>query len=88
MLGGLFFIVGYAILWSFGFEFMVGFDLMVIPLCFVLLVFVLVIVWYWLYDVEVIVKCSVVYTVVVVVMVVIYFVLEVFASEVFFEESD
>ena len=88
MLGGLPFIVGYAIPWSLGFEPVAGLDLMAIPLCLVPLAFASAIVRYRLHDVEVIVKRSVVYTAAVVAMVVIYFALEALASEVFLEESD
>lgn len=88
MLGGLPFIVGYAIPWSLGFEPMAGLDLTAIPLCLVPLAFASAIVRYRLHDVEVIVKRSVVYTAAVVAMVVIYFALEALASEVFLEESD
>lgn len=88
VLGGLPFTLGYAVPYALGFTPPVELELTAVSLGLIPLAFASAIVRYRLRDVEVIVKRSVVYTVVVAAMVVIYFALERLATEVFLTESD
>ena len=88
VLGGLPFTVGYALLWSLGFDPVARLDVTAIPLGLIPLAFASAIIRYRLHDVEVIVKRGLVYTAAVAAMAAIYLVLEKLASEVFLEESD
>lgn len=87
MLGGLPFVVGYAVPWSLGFD-TVPLDLTAIPLSLIPLAFASAIVRYRLRDVEVIVKRGLVYTAAVSAMVVIYLVLDRLARAVFLGPAD
>ena len=87
VLGGLPFVVGYAVPWSLGFD-AAPLDVTAIPLSLIPLAFASAIVQYRLRDVEVIIKRGLVYTAVVSAMVAIYLVLERLALAVFLDESD
>ena len=87
VLGGLPFVVGYAVPWSLGFD-TAPLDVTVIPLSLIPLAFASAIVQYRLRDVEVIIKRGLVYTVAVSAMVAIYVVLDRLARAVFLDESD
>ena len=87
VLGGLPFVVGYAVPWSLGFD-AAPLDVTAIPLSLIPLAFASAIVQYRLRDVEVIIKRGLVYTAVVFAMVAIYLVLERLALAVFLDESD
>ena len=87
VLGGLPFVVGYAVPWSLGFD-AAPLDVTAIPLSLIPLAFASAIVQYRLRDVEVIVKRGVVYTVAVSAMVAIYVALDRLARAVFLDESD
>ncbi len=87
VLGGLPFVVGYAVPWSLGFD-AAPLDITAIPLSLIPLAFASAIVQYRLRDVEVIIKRGLVYTAVVSAMVAIYLVLERLALAVFLDESD
>lgn len=82
VLGGLPFVVGYAVPWSLGFD-PAPLDLTAVPLGLIPLAFASAIVRYRLRDVEVIVKRGLVYTAAVSAMVAIYLVLDRLAREVF-----
>ena len=87
VLGGLPFVVGYAVPWSLGFD-TVPLDVTAIPLSLIPLAFASAIVQYRLRDVEVIVKRGLVYTAAVFAMVAIYLVLEQLALAMFLDEPD
>ena len=87
VLGGLPFVVGYAVPWSLGFD-TVPLDLTAIPLSLIPLAFASAIVRYRLRDVEVIVKRGLVYTAAVSAMVAIYLVLDRLARAVFLGPAD
>ena len=87
VLGGLPFVVGYAVPWSLGFD-PAPLDVTAIPLSLIPLAFASAIVQYRLRDVEVIVKRGLVYTAAASAMVVIYLVLERLARAVFLDGSD
>ena len=87
VLGGLPFVVGYAVPWLLGFD-TAPLDLTAIPLSLIPLAFASAIVQYRLRDVEVIVKRGLVYTAAVSAMVAIYLVLDRLARAVFLDESD
>ena len=87
VLGGLPFVVGYAVPWSLGFD-AAPLDVTAVPLSLIPLAFASAIVQYRLRDVEVIIKRGLVYTAVVSAMVAIYLVLERLALAVFLDESD
>ena len=87
VMGGLPFVVGYAVPWSLGFD-TVPLDLTAIPLSLIPLAFAAAIVRYRLRDVEVIVKRGLVYTAAVSAMVAIYLVLDRLARAVFLGAAD
>lgn len=87
VLGGLPFVVGYAVPWSLGFD-TAPLDVTAIPLSLIPLAFASAIVRYRLRDVEVIVKRGLVYTAAAAAMVAIYLLLERLAREVFLDPSD
>ena len=87
ILGGLPFVVGYAIPWALGFD-PAALDVTAIPLSLIPLAFASAIVQYRLRDVEVIIKRGLVYTVAVSAMVALYLVLDRLARAVFLDESD
>ena len=87
VLGGLPFVVGYAVPWSLGFD-TVPLDVTAIPLSLIPLAFASAIVQYRLRDVEVIVKRGLVYTAAAAAMVAIYLVLEQLALAMFLGEPD
>lgn len=87
VLGGLPFVLGYAVPWSLGFD-TVPLDLTAIPLSLIPLAFASAIVRYRLRDVEVIVKRGLVYTAAVSAMVAIYLVLDRLARAVFLGPAD
>ena len=87
VLGGLPFVMGYAVPWSLGFD-TAPLDVTAIPLSLIPLTFASAIVQYRLRDVEVIIKRGMVYTAAVSAMVAIYLVLDRLARAVFLEESD
>ena len=85
--GGLPYSLGYALPWALGSEPFAGFHLFAVPLGLIPLAFAAAIVRYRLWDVEVIVKRGLVYTVVVGAMAGIYILLERLASAVFLDDS-
>ena len=87
VLGGLPFVVGYAVPWSLGFD-PAPLDVTAIPLSLIPLAFASAIVQYRLRDVEVIVKRGLVYTAAAAAMVVIYLALERLARAVLLDGSD
>ncbi len=87
VLGGLPFVLGYAVPWSLGFD-AVPVNVTAIPLSLIPLAFASAIVQYRLRDVEVIVKRGLVHTAAVSAMVAIYFVLERLARAMFLDEPD
>ena len=87
-LGGLPFVVGYALPYALEFSPLSGFELTAVTLGLIPLAFASAIVHYRLRDVEVIVKRSLVYTTVAVLMVAIYFVLEELWFVVLLDDSD